>query len=147
MSTTDELDEIRKASEQLYEALQHMLNGDSCLMDSIWLQNTWVTTMHPVGDREVGWNDVQKKWKQLASLTSDGKIELKNQLIRVEGDIAYEVGTEQGQVKLGGHQVSMEHRVTNIYHREAGKWKVVHHHADISPIMLDILQKLNKLKN
>lgn len=146
MSTSGELDEIRKASEHLYDALSHMLNGDSCLMDSIWSHKTEVTTMHPVGGREIGWDKVREKWDQLAGLSSDGNIKLRDQLIRVEGDIAYEVGTEQGQAKISGQQVSMEHRVTNIYRREAGKWKVVHHHADISPAMMDILGRLEAKK-
>lgn len=146
MSPLDELDKIRKASEHLYDALYHMLNGDSCLMDSIWSHKTEVTTMHPVGGREVGWDKVREKWDQLAGLTSDGNIKLRDQLIRVEGDIAYEVGTEQGQAKIGGQQVSMEHRVTNIYRRESGMWKVVHHHADISPAMMDILGRLEAKK-
>jgi ketosteroid isomerase-like protein len=142
MSPLDELDEIRKASEHLYDALHHLLNGDSCLMDSIWSQSPDVTTMHPVGGREVGWDKVRERWEQLSRLTSDGEIKLRDQLIRVEGNIAFEVGTEQGKVKLGGRQLSLEHRVTNIYRQEAGKWKAVHHHADISPEMLDALRRL-----
>ena len=140
------LDECRKASEHLYDALYHMLNGDSCLMEGIWSHSPDVTTMHPVGGREVGWDKVREKWDQLAKLTSDGQIRLRDQLIRVEGDIAYEVGTEEGQVMLGGQQVSMQHRVTNIYRREAGAWKVVHHHADISPAMVDIVRSLESKK-
>jgi ketosteroid isomerase-like protein len=140
MSSFNELDEIRKASEHLYAALYHMLNGDSCLMDGIWSHRAEVTTMHPIGGREVGWGKVREKWEELARLASDGKIKLKDQLIRVEGDIAYEVGTEQGEVKLDGRQVSLEHRVTNIYRRESGAWKVVHHHTDISPAMMDVLR-------
>ncbi|MBI4763365.1 MAG: nuclear transport factor 2 family protein [Deltaproteobacteria bacterium] len=119
-----------------------MLNGDSCLMDGIWSHNSDVTTMHPTGGREVGWDKVRERWDQLARLTSDGQIRLKDQLIRVEGDIAYEVGTEEGQVKLGGKLVSMQHRVTNIYRREAGVWKAVHHHADISPVMAEVVRSL-----
>lgn len=140
------LDECRKASEHLYDALYHMLNGDSCLMESIWSHSPDVTTMHPVGGREVGWDKVREKWDQLARLTSDGNIKLCDQLIRVVGDIAFEVGTEQGQVKLDRKQVSIQHRVTNIYRREAGAWKAVHHHADISPAMVDVVLRLELKK-
>jgi ketosteroid isomerase-like protein len=52
------------------------------------------------------------------------------------------VGTEQGQAKLAGEQIPIENRVTNIYRREAGGWKIVHHHTDISPAMLDVLSRL-----
>jgi ketosteroid isomerase-like protein len=138
------LDECRKASEHLYDALYHMLNGNSCLMDSIWSHSPDVTTMHPVGGREVGWEKVRERWEQLASQTSDGEIKLVDQLIRVEGNIAFEIGTERGKVKLGGRQISLEHRVTNVYRLESGVWKAVHHHTDISPALFDVIGQVEQ---
>jgi ketosteroid isomerase-like protein len=32
--------------------------------------------------------------------------------------------------------------VTNIYRRESGEWKLVHHHSDISVAMTDALEHL-----
>jgi hypothetical protein len=32
--------------------------------------------------------------------------------------------------------------VTNIYQREAGAWKIIHHHADLVPAMVEVLQRL-----
>jgi ketosteroid isomerase-like protein len=34
------------------------------------------------------------------------------------------------------------HRVTNIYRREAGRWKIVLHHTDISAAMQDVLKRV-----
>jgi uncharacterized protein (TIGR02246 family) len=135
-------DEVRKASQQLYAALNRMANGDSGAMAEVWSHSATVTTMHPIGGREVGWDAVRASFEQVAKLASDGKVELKDQLIRVAGDLAYEMGVERGQLKLAGHQAAIEHRVTNIYQREAGRWKLVHHHTDTSPAMLDILKRL-----
>ena len=67
------------------------------------------------------------------------RIRLEDQLIRVVGDLAYELGVERGALKLVGQQAAIAGRVTNIYRREAGKWKIVHHHTDISPAMLEVL--------
>jgi ketosteroid isomerase-like protein len=78
----------------------------------------------------------------VAKLASDGKVGLKDQLIQVAGDVAYEEGFEHGQFKLAGQEITIENRVTNIYRREAGAWKIVHHHVDISPAMLDVLGRL-----
>lgn len=75
-------------------------------------------------------------------MASDGQITLKDSLIRVVGDLAYQVGTEAGEAKFGGHHVSFDQRVTNVYRREAGGWKVVHHHTDLSPAMLDVIARL-----
>ncbi len=144
--SVSEFDEVRKASEQLYAALNHMLNGDSCLMADIWSHSDAVTTCIRVGSREVGWDKVRETWNQLARLTSGGEVKLREQLIQMDGDMAYEVGTEHGQVKLGGHEVSLEQRVTNIYRREASAWKVVHHHTDISAAMQDVLRRLEAKK-
>ena len=135
-------DEVRKASRQFYAALNRMANGDSGAMADIWAHGATVTTMHPIGGREVGWDAVRASFEQVAKVASDGKIELNDQLIRVAGDAAYEIGLEQGQLKLAGHQAAIEHRVTNIYQRQAGAWKMVHHHTDTSPAMLDILSRM-----
>ena len=139
MSTEDE---VRKASEQFYAALNRMLNGNAAPLADIWSHSGAVTTMHPIGGRQVGWDEVREAWQQVAMLASEGQGRLDDQIIQVAGDVAYELGTERGQVKLAGQQVTLEHRVTNIYRREAGGWKVVHHHTDVSPAMLDILSRL-----
>ncbi len=139
MSTEDE---VRKASERFYAALNRMLNGDASPLADIWSHSAAVTTMHPIGGREVGWDKVAEAWGQVAKLASDGQGKLSDQLIQVAGDMAYEVGVEQAQFKLAGQQVSIKQRVTNIYRRETGAWKIVHHHTDVSPAMVDVLSRL-----
>ena len=139
MSTEDE---VRNASKQFYTGLNRMANGDSGPLADIWLHSAAVTAMHPIGGREVGWDAVRASFEKVAELASEGKIELKDQIIRVAGDVACEAGIEHGHLKLAGQLVTIEHRVTNIYQREAGAWKIVHHHTDISPAMLDVLSRL-----
>jgi len=135
-------DEIRKASAQFYVALNRMLNGDAQPLSDIWSHGPTVTTMHPIGGRQVGWNEVRESWEQVAQGASDGKVELKDQLIRVFGDVAYEAGVESPEFKLGGEKVAGQIRVTNIYRREAGTWKMTHHHTDLAPAMVEVLDRL-----
>src|SRR5262249_2560826 len=70
------------------------------------------------------------------------RVRLRDQLIRVGTDLAYEVGIEEGEATLAGERVSFKHRVTNIYRREGGGWKMVHHHTDASPAMNDLVRPL-----
>ena len=135
-------DEVREASKQFYAALNRMANGDANPMTGIWSHSAAVTTMHPIGGREVGWEAVRGSWEQVAQVITDGQLELKDQLIQGTDDIAYETGIEYGQLKLAGHPIKIDHRVTNIYQRESGTWKVVLHHTDTSPAMLEVLSKL-----
>jgi ketosteroid isomerase-like protein len=134
--------EVRKASKQFYAGLNRMLNGDADPLAEIWSHSAAVTAMHPIGGRQVGWDAVRDSFERVAQLATDGKVELKDQLIRVVGDVAFEAGVEQGRLSLAGRPVTIEHRVTNIYQREAGAWKMTHHHTDTSPEMLDVLGQL-----
>lgn len=97
--------------------------------------------MHPIGGRQIGWSDVQAAWRQVAQLASGGQVDLEDQHLHVAGDMACEAGVEQGQFKLAGEWVVIDHRVTNIYPYEAEGWKVIHHHADTSPAMQNVLRQ------
>lgn len=136
-------EEVRKASKSFYAGLNRMVNGDAAPLADIWSHSEEVTAMHPIGGRQVGWNAVRRSFEQLARLASDGKVELRDQLIRVVGDVAFEAGIEYGRLTLAGERVTIEHRVTNIYQREGGTWKITHHHTDTSPGMLDVIGRLH----
>jgi ketosteroid isomerase-like protein len=135
-------DEVRQVSDQFYAALNSMANGDAGPMMEVWSHTPDVTTMHPIGGREVGWEQVRGPWEQVAAICSGGQVTLKDSLIRVEADLAYQLGTETVQLTMGGHDVSFDGRVTNIYRREAGGWKIVHHHTDLQPAMVELLARL-----
>lgn len=135
-------EEVRRASKQFYTALNRMANGDAGLMADGWSHGPEVTAMHPIEGREIGWEAVKTSFEQFAQVATDGKVDLTDQIIRVEGDVAYELGVEQGECKLGGNPVAFKHRVTNIYRREGDGWRMIHHHSDTSPAMLDVLAKL-----
>lgn len=140
-------DEVRKASDKFYAALNGMITGDAGPMGEIWSHGATVTTMHPIGGREVGWDNVRKSWEQVAQIAKGGKggqVKLNDQFIQVTGDVAYELGVERGEAELAGQNVTFADRVTNIYRRETGAWKIVHHHTDISQAMMDVLARLKK---
>jgi ketosteroid isomerase-like protein len=127
--------EVLAASRQFYAALNSVVNGDAGPMGAICSQGADATTMHPIGGRQVGWDQVSESWRQVAVIASAGKVTLADQLIRTIGDVACELGTEHAVMTLAGRPVRAEVRVTNIYRRESGAWKLVHHHSDASPEM------------
>ena len=135
-------DEVRQASERFYAALNRMANGDASAMSAAWAHRADVTAMHPIGERGEGWEQVRSAFDQVGSLASAGEVRLRDQLIRVGTDLAYEVGIEEGELTLAGERVPIKHRVSNIYRREGGEWKMVHHHTDTSPAMNDLLSRL-----
>jgi ketosteroid isomerase-like protein len=135
-------DEVREASDRFYAALNSMLEGDAGALADIWSHGATVSTLHPIGGRETGWDEVRGSFEQVGQLATGGRAEIVDQTIQVVGDVAWEVGVERGKATLAGEQIVIEQRVTNIYRREVGGWKIVHHHTDLSPAMLDILSRL-----
>lgn len=137
-------DDVRQASDRFYSALNSMLKGDAAPMveTGVWSHGSDVSTMHPIGDREVGWEAVKGPWEQVASMASGGQIAIQEPKLIVVGDLGYETGTESGSGTLAGQTVSFQHRVTNIYRRESGAWRIVHHHTDKSPAMEEIVSRL-----
>ena len=134
-------DEIRQASEQFYEALNRMINGDPEPMMEVWSHGSDVATMHPLGGRETGWEEVRASWEQVAQGFSDGQVSIEDLVVvPLADDVAYTLGTEHGQASLGDERVGIDWRVTNIYRRDEGEWKVVHHHTDVSPELVEFVK-------
>jgi len=135
-------DEVRGASAAFYDALNRLLDGDASRMQAIWSHGASVSTMHPMGGRETGWDQVRGSFEQVTGLGARGHVDLRDQRIETVGDLAYEVGVEKGRLSLAGEEAPLEHRVTNVYRRENGEWKIVHQHTDLSPAMIDLLSRL-----
>jgi ketosteroid isomerase-like protein len=134
--------EVREASRKFYAALNRMANGEKGSMNDVWSHDPGVTAMHPIGGRTTGWEGVRASFDGVAEIAADATLGLKDQFIRVLGDVAYELGVEQGQFKMAGNPVRVEIRVTNIYKRDAGGWRIIHHHTDTSPAMIEVLSRL-----
>jgi len=130
--------EVRAVSDRFYSALSRL---DVSQLESVWSQSNSVSTMHPMGGEQVGWPEVRKSFEEAAGAMTDIHVELVDQRIQTGEDIAYETGIERGRGKVAGEQIEFEHRVTNVYRREGGQWKMVHHHTDTSPAMVDILRR------
>ena len=135
MSTEDD---VRAISDRFYSGLSRM---DVAALPEIWSHSDDVTTMHPMGGEQVGWEEVRASFEQAAGPMTDSHVELVDQRICAGTDLAYETGIERGSAKLAGETIEFEHRVTNVYRLEDGRWKMVHHHTDVSPGLIETLQR------
>jgi ketosteroid isomerase-like protein len=111
-------------------------------MVEVWSHGSEVATMHPLGGRSLGWEEVRAAWEQVARAFSDGQVSLEDLVVApIADDAAYTLGTEHGQAQMGGESVRVDWRTTNIYRREAGEWKMVHHHTDVSPALVETIER------
>ncbi|WP_227134202.1 nuclear transport factor 2 family protein [Halorubellus salinus] len=63
--------DVRAAFDRFYGALEAMANGDASAMADVWSHDDDVTTMHPIGGREEGWEAVEGSWDGVAAASTD----------------------------------------------------------------------------
>jgi ketosteroid isomerase-like protein len=78
-----------------------------------------------------GHQEVSDIFRQLESTFSDCSA-YSHEIIAadVKGDMAYTVGYEHTRACVDGKPRQYSLRVTQVYRREGGEWKVAHRHAD-----------------
>lgn len=108
-------------------------NGDVEPRLSLWSREDPVT-LYGAKLSGSGWATLEPMFREVASWFRDS-VEYKLEVIAAgaSGDLAYTVGHEHNRVTVNGTQRVYTLRVTQIYRREAGQWRVVHRHADLPP--------------
>jgi hypothetical protein len=98
-SSMSEEDQVREASKRFYAALNSMLIKKNEPMANVWAHDSTVTAMQPLGGRLVGWEEVRDSFAQVGEISGGGEISVRDQIFRVVGDMAYELGTERTQAQ------------------------------------------------
>ena len=96
----------------------------------MWSRNDPVTLFGAAVSNS-GWDDVSRTFDWLGSIFSDcTSYDFEIMAADASGDFAYTVGYEHTTASMNGVPQAYTLRVTHIYRREDGEWKVVHRHAD-----------------
>jgi ketosteroid isomerase-like protein len=108
-------------------------NGDAQPRLALWSHHDPVTAFGAAMSRS-GWNELSAMFGTVASWFSDAQeYEFEVVAAGASGDLAYTVGYEHNRVKVEGQPRTYTLRVTHVYRREDGVWKIVHRHADVPP--------------
>ena len=125
--------------EFLAEMLPRQIAGERALHDGdatprmdTWSHEDPVTLFGALGMFNSGWDEVSQTNRHVASLFSNcAAYDFELLAADVSGDLAYTVGYERHSTSIGGGPVQPHRlRVTHVYRRENGKWKIVHRHGD-----------------
>ena len=117
---------------QLLDALRRFVQGDAEPYKNLWSHAEDATIFGGWGAYEQGWAAVESRLDWAASRYSEGWLERENLLEGVNQDIGYSVGIERSGGRFdNAPQVSEAPlRVTHLFRREEGRWRIVHRHAD-----------------
>ena len=110
-------------------------NGDAEPRRAIYSRNDPVT-IFGAGANVSGWDDVDRAFVWLESVFSECEsYEFDVVVADVIGDLAYTGGYEHVTASVNGVRQTFSLRVTHLYRREGGEWKIVHRHANpASPV-------------
>jgi ketosteroid isomerase-like protein len=129
----DDAKAVMDAAAQFYRALNVMFTGEVAPMLEVWSHARDVTYMGPGGDFRVGWDQVLASWKEQAAMKLGGQVRPENMRVVVGRDLAVTHNVEVGENITDGKVSKVSIRATNVFRKEAGKWKMVGHHTDLLP--------------
>jgi len=110
--------EVLAANESFYDAFSR---HDITAMETVWSQRTDLACVHPGWDAIVGRREVLSSWRAILASPEAPTVECHQAVAHVIGDVAYVVCSEL----LPGAELC----ATNVFVRESGAWKLVHHQA------------------
>lgn len=133
VSQTADVEAVKAASKAFYGALPVLDNGEA--MDKVWAHTNYVTYVGPRSKSIiVGWDAQKKYWVDNNKVFSLRAASLSDQNIHVNGNLAWEMGQETGDIKMkDGTSAKINYIVTNVYEKIDGRWLIVSHHVQPKP--------------
>jgi ketosteroid isomerase-like protein len=129
MSTAED---FATAVAEVGRAAGAFVGGDEKPYTSRWAHGADVTIFGGWGDHEHGWDEVGPRLQWAAERFVSGGTEQELLAMGCSDDLGYTVALERGHAHLAGAPAPapMLLRVTHVYRRVDGVWKIVHRHAD-----------------
>ena len=123
---------------QQAQAEAALVQGDLEPRLALWSRRDPLSLFGAWGPCKTGWDEISRIFRWVASRFSDGvtrsDFHYDVEVADVSGDMAYTVGFERfNATREDGAVEPVTVRVTHVYRREDGEWKIVHRHADRPP--------------
>jgi ketosteroid isomerase-like protein len=122
-------------SERQHEAEAALVRGDVEPRIQMWSHNDPDSRFAAVGPSKTGWDELEPTFRSVAARLSGGHdVTYQIASFDVSADMAWTAGFSRFSVSMdGGPLTRYTLRVTHVYRREAGEWKVVHEHSNFEP--------------
>jgi chloramphenicol 3-O phosphotransferase len=125
--------DLGQVIEENHRAVDAFAKGDYEPLATLYSQRDDVTLANPFGPPARGWNEVVETMKRAAKNYRDGEAVGFDTIAEyVSSELAYILEVERFRSKVGvaDDLAQFGLRVTTIFRREDGEWKIVHRHAD-----------------
>jgi ketosteroid isomerase-like protein len=117
----------------LHAAMAMVAMGDATAIKALYSHTADATSFYGWGGYEHGWDAVSKRWDWAGSQFEGGSVSYQNVSTVVTPDMFFvtdiETYTNQRVSGLDG-VTGWSNRVTHVFRRENGEWRLVHRHAN-----------------
>jgi hypothetical protein len=117
----------------VYAAQLELQNGRPSAFKALWSQAGDVTLSGGFGGTiEKGWMAVSRRLDWVGTQFSNGTNRVDRVVANATGDLGYVIQTEHLRFRVPGqpNDSARDYRVTMIFRREGGTWRMVHRQAD-----------------
>ncbi len=123
---------FQDAIEDLKTATQEFCKGHAGPTKVLWSNAPDVTLMGGWGSYESTWREVGPRIDWAAARYLEGTVTFETIANGEDGNLGYTVGIERYAARVQGSDAMrpIALRVTLIYRREGGAWRIIHRHAD-----------------
>jgi ketosteroid isomerase-like protein len=124
---------VREAIERLHAAMAKVAMGDTSAIKALYSHTVDATSFYGWGGYEKGWDGVARRWDWAGSQFQGGAVSYENVTTVVTADMFFvtDIETYSSQRMAGVEGMTgWSNRVTHVFRREDGDWRLVHRHAN-----------------
>ncbi|MDQ2870772.1 MAG: nuclear transport factor 2 family protein [Acidobacteriota bacterium] len=103
-------------------------------IDLVWSHSETASCIHPGWHRLDGWREIRRSWENIFESSRPWTVTCEDVRIVISGEMAWvscvEVIRPFGSTRP---DAAARMQATNLFAREDGDWKMIHHHASASP--------------
>ena len=113
-----------------------LVRGEPGPLMQMWSNTDPVSLLGAVGVTKIGWDEIRRTLQAVSSRLSGGEdITYEIMSFDISDDVAWTAGLVRYTGRMdAGPRTQYALRLTHIYRREAGNWKIAHQHSDFQPV-------------
>lgn len=127
--------DLQAAINEAHQALTSLMAGDPELTRQTYWHTEHTTLFGAYGGHETGWPVISRRLDAITPISTGGSdLVVQPLAAHVSGELAYTVELEHRQIPADTDTLSKGEtqtlRVTQVFLRDHGAWKIIHRHAD-----------------
>lgn len=121
---------IAAANLAFYKALEAR---DLGRMERVWMQEESTSCIHPGWHRIDGWTEIRRSWQNIFASSRPWTVSCEQVRVSCEGELAWVTCVEAiSPFGAEGADATARMQATNVFRRDNGEWRMIHHHASPS---------------